>query len=91
VVVRGALQVVLHDLREESATKGETQVVYLHDQDYKLLTIPPGVAHGYRVLGNEPALLLYHTSLPYDPKNPDEERIPFDSPEIAFDWSTQMR
>jgi dTDP-4-dehydrorhamnose 3,5-epimerase len=43
------------------------------------------------VLGNEPAALFYHTTATYDPKAPDEERIPFDSPEIGFDWKTRFR
>lgn len=91
VVVKGALQCVLYDLREDSKSCGETMVVYLHDREMKLLTIPPGVAHGYRVLGSEPALLLYHTTEPYRPEAPDEYRIPWDSPIVGFDWSTEYR
>jgi dTDP-4-dehydrorhamnose 3,5-epimerase len=87
----GMAQVVLHDLRDDSPTRGQTDVHYLGEQHRALLVIPPGVAHGYRVLGNEPALLLYHTTRPYDPKDPDEERIPFDDPAIGFNWCTRMR
>ena len=87
----GNAQVVLHDLREDSTTKGETNVFYMGEDDPMLLVIPTGVAHGYRVLGNEPAVIMYFTTMSYDPKNPDEKRIPWDDPSIGFDWTTKNR
>ncbi|MCK4831228.1 MAG: dTDP-4-dehydrorhamnose 3,5-epimerase family protein [Anaerolineales bacterium] len=50
-----------------------------------------GVAHGYQVLGNRPVLLFYHVTHSYDGADPDEERIPWDDPEIGFDWSIRNR
>jgi dTDP-4-dehydrorhamnose 3,5-epimerase len=84
-------QVVLYDLREGSPTRGETQVLYLGARTPRVVAIPPGVAHGYRVLGREPAGLFYHTTERFDPADPDEERIPFDDPRIGFDWRTRNR
>lgn len=89
--VSGNIQTVLYDRRPDSPTKGETQVIIQGEQSSVAVLIPVGVAHGYRVLGNQPAGLIYHVSKEYDPKNPDEERIPHDDPEIGFDWSTQPR
>jgi dTDP-4-dehydrorhamnose 3,5-epimerase len=43
------------------------------------------------VLGSEPVVLFYHVTKAYNPKEPDEQRIPFDDPEIGFDWSIQNR
>lgn len=83
----GKAMVVLHDMRGNSSTKGETQIIYAGEGDYKLILIPVGVAHGYKVLSKEPVLLFYHTTESYDPKNPDEERIPYDDPRIGFDWN----
>lgn len=90
-VIKGVAQVVLHDLREDSETKGETQVIVCGADNPMLISIPPGVAHGYRVLGNERVGLLYHTSEAYNPKEPDEERIDFDDPSIGFNWTTENR
>ena len=90
-VVKGMAQVVLYDLRKTSPTKGETNVFYMGEKNPILLLIPPMVAHGYRVLGNQPVGLFYHTDKPYNPKKPDEYRIPFDDPKIGFDWSTKNR
>lgn len=91
VVLQGMAQVVLYDLREGSSTRGETDVYYLGQYNPQVLVIPRGVAHGYRVLGTEPALLLYTVTRPYDAMEPDEHRIPYDDPSIGFNWSTQMR
>jgi dTDP-4-dehydrorhamnose 3,5-epimerase len=90
-IVKGSAQVVLYDLREKSPTKGETQVIYTGNANKMLISIPPGVAHGYRVLGTEPLGVFYHTTEAYDPKDPDELRIPFDSKDINFDWTTKNK
>jgi dTDP-4-dehydrorhamnose 3,5-epimerase len=89
--VKGELQVVLYDLREDSPTQRETQVVYAGESNPVMIYIPPGVAHGYRVLGDKNAGVFYHMSKAYDSKNPDEHRIPFDDPQIDFDWNTRNR
>lgn len=87
----GNVQVVLYDMREDSPTKGETNVFYMGENNPILLYIPVGVAHGYRVLGNTPAAIVYFTTKSYDPKDPDELRIPWDDSTIGFDWSTKNR
>ena len=87
----GNAQVVLHDMRDDSPTKGETNVFYLGEDNPQIVVIPTGVAHGYRVLGNTPAVIVYFTTESYDPKNPDEYRVAWDDPSIGFDWNTQAR
>ena len=89
-VATGKAVVVLHDLRDDSPTKGETQVIMAGEGDYKLILIPVGVAHGYKVLSEEPVLLFYHTTEPYIPESPDEERIPYNDPKIGFDWDKKL-
>jgi len=87
----GMAQVVLYDLRPDSPTAGQRQVLYMGSRNPLVLCIPEYVAHGYRVLGTQPAGLFYHTTAVYDPAHPDEERIPFDDPRVGFDWRTQSR
>jgi dTDP-4-dehydrorhamnose 3,5-epimerase len=87
----GMAQVVMYDLREDSPTHGRTDVLFAGDRRPLVIAIPPGVAHGYRVLGSEPAALFYHTTDHYDAAAPDEERIPYDDPRIGFDWQTKPR
>lgn len=89
--VSGSIQAVLYDRRPDSPTFRETQVIYAGDTNSVLIVIPKGVAHGYRVLGQQPATLMYVTTEPYDAANPDEQRISFDDAEIGFNWTTQNR
>ncbi|MFV8827442.1 dTDP-4-dehydrorhamnose 3,5-epimerase family protein [Alkalihalobacterium sp. APHAB7] len=87
----GNAQVVLHDLRKDSNTVGETDVIYMGEENPIVLLIPKGVAHGYRVLGQKPATIIYFTTKSYKSKNPDEKRIPYDDPTIGFNWETKYR
>lgn len=87
----GKAAIVLYDQREDSPTNGETEVIYGGTDDYKLVLIPVGVVHGYKVLSDEPCMLFYHVTKAYDRENPDEERIdPFDK-NINFDWDGLKR
>ncbi|WP_223596648.1 dTDP-4-dehydrorhamnose 3,5-epimerase family protein [Neobacillus bataviensis] len=87
----GNAQVVLYDLRENSKTKGQTDVYYMGEDNPMVLVIPTGVAHGYRVLGQKPATIIYFTTESYDPNHPDEKRIAWDDPMIGFKWTTKNR
>lgn len=87
----GEAQVVLHDLRPGSSTRGETRVFYMGEDHPALLVIPAGVAHGYRVLGPTPLVIVYFTTEAYVREDPDEHRIPWDDPAIGFDWGTRNR
>ena len=82
----GKAMIVLHDLRPDSSTYKQTEVLTAGRDDYKLVSIPVGVAHGYKVLPGEPVILFYHTTEPYNKDNPDEQVIPLDDPGIGFDW-----
>jgi dTDP-4-dehydrorhamnose 3,5-epimerase len=84
----GKAAIVLYDARNDSPTFGQTQVVEAGESDYKLVLIPVGVAHGYKVLSEKPCGLFYFVTNEYDRENPDEERIdPFDKT-INFDWES---
>lgn len=85
----GMLQVFLCDLREDSRTRGVVNTLFIGVQRPWKVRIPPGVAHGYKVVGLESAHLLYATNHFYDPS--DEGRIPFDDPDINYDWTIRPR
>ena len=89
VPVQGMLQVALVDLRENSPTFGVRNTIYLGALRRWQLLIPPGVAHGYKVIGIEPAMLVYLTDRFYDPQ--DEGRIAYNDPQIQYDWETQHK
>ena len=89
--VSGMIRVGLYDLREGSPTYGKTDQVYIGEHSPTLVKIPIGVAHGYRVVGDTPAMLIYFVTMPYNPQEPDEYRLDWDDPQIPFDWSVKNR
>jgi dTDP-4-dehydrorhamnose 3,5-epimerase len=82
-------QVVLVDLREDSKTFGVKNTIYLGALRTWQVLIPPGVGHGYKVIGETPGMLVYVTNRLYDPK--DEGRIAYNDPSIQYDWETQHK
>jgi dTDP-4-dehydrorhamnose 3,5-epimerase len=87
--VKGMMQVALVDLRSGSPTFGTRNTLYVGVLRPWQILIPPGVAHGYKVIGGEDALLVYLTDRFYNPQ--DEGRIPYDDPSIRYDWETQKK
>jgi len=84
----GRAAIVLYDARKNSKTKGQTEVIYGGAGDYKLVLIPQGVVHGYKVLSKEPSLLFYHVTRAYNAQNPDEERVDPFNKTINFNWKS---
>lgn len=89
-VVRGMVKAVLYDNREGSPTRGELNEFFLGEQNRILLRIPAGVLHGYKTVGPETAMLLNFPTRVYNREAPDEYRLPYDSPEVPYDWAIRM-
>ena len=87
--VAGMLQVMLYDLRTDSPTFGRLNTIYAGILRPLQIRIPPGVGHGYKVLGAEQALLVYATDQFYD--SSDEGRLPWNDSDINYDWATQRK
>jgi dTDP-4-dehydrorhamnose 3,5-epimerase len=83
-VTRGAVWDVAVDIRPNSSTYGKYVGVELTGENGKLLWIPAGFAHGFCVLGNEPADMLYKVSGLYNKAG--EGGIRFDDPDLHIDW-----
>jgi dTDP-4-dehydrorhamnose 3,5-epimerase len=83
-VVGGEIKAVLYDARPTSKTHKQVEEYLLGgDHAPAVLKIPPGVAHGLKVLAG-PADLVYVTSSVYSPA--EEGRIPYDDVTIGYDW-----
>jgi dTDP-4-dehydrorhamnose 3,5-epimerase len=91
VVVKGMAKVVLYDARPDSSTKGEVNEFFLGERNNILVKIPPGVLHGYKTIGVEPSLLLNFPTELYNRQQPDEYRLPWNSPEVPYDWTIKMQ
>lgn len=83
-VIRGAIWDVAVDIRPGSPTFGQYYGTELSDMNGKLLWIPPGFAHGFCVLGEEPADVLYKVNALYEPTG--EGGILWDDPELNVPW-----
>jgi len=91
VCIRGMIKVPLFDLRPDSPTYRELNEFFLGDDNRIVLKIPPGVAHGFKNIGTEPCYLLNFPTEPYNPDDPDEYRLPYDTPEIPYSWDIKYR
>jgi dTDP-4-dehydrorhamnose 3,5-epimerase len=87
--VMGMFQVALVDLRMGSRTFGRRNTLYAGALRPWQILIPPGVGHGYKIIGGGQAMLVYLTDRLYDPQ--DEGRIPYNDGSINYDWETQHK
>ena len=85
----GMFQVALADLRTASPTFGRRNTFYVGRLRPWRILIPPGVAHGYKIIGGQEAMLVYLTDRFYDPR--DEGRIAYNDGSINYDWEMQHK
>ena len=82
VVTGGILDVAL-DLRRRSATFGKWQSFTLSGENKRILWIPSGFAHGFRVV-SESAHVLYKATDFYAPEQ--ERTVAWNDPQLKIDW-----
>jgi dTDP-4-dehydrorhamnose 3,5-epimerase len=87
--VQGIFQVALCDLREDSVTHGDVNTLYVGILRPWRIKIPPGVGHGYKIVGTDTATLVYLTDKFYNPQ--DEGRLAFNHPFLNYDWDLQSK
>ena len=83
-VSRGTVWDVAVDIRPDSPSYGQWQGVELSGTNGRLFWIPPGFAHGFCVLGDEPADMLYKVTGLYNAAG--EGGLMYNDPELAVDW-----
>ncbi len=80
----GEFDVVLYDIRADSATKGMINVIRAGEKNPCLIRIPPYVVHGVCNRGKERASFVNMPTRRYDLSNPDKSRLPKDDPRIPY-------
>lgn len=83
-VTRGCIWDVVVDIRPTSPTYGQSFTLELSDLNARVLWIPPGFAHGFCVLGDEPADVVYKVDTYYNPTG--EGGIFWADPSLAIPW-----
>ena len=75
------------DIRKNSPTFGKWEAVELSAENGRLLWIPAGFAHGFCVLGDENADVMYKVDHPYSPQT--EGGIVWNDPKLKIEWPVQ--
>jgi dTDP-4-dehydrorhamnose 3,5-epimerase len=83
-VTKGEVFDVAVDIRVGSPTFGQWEGVRLSSQNGRQLYIPEGFAHGFQVLGDEPAFFSYKCTAGYDPTG--QCSILWDDPDLTIEW-----
>ncbi len=84
--VGGAIYDIIIDLRPNSPTYCQWLAVELTSENFKLLYVPEGFAHGFLVL-SEVADVVYKVTSEYSPQA--ERGIIWNDPQLAIEWSIE--
>jgi len=82
-VVEGEILDVAVDVRRSSPTFGGWEAVRLSGENKRMLWIPVGFAHGFRVI-SESAQVLYKATDYYAPEH--ERTLAWNDPDLKIDW-----
>lgn len=82
-VVEGEILDVAVDLRRSSPGFGRWEAVPLSGENKRMLWIPVGLAHGFRVL-SEKAHVLYKATDFYSPEH--ERTLAWNDPQLKIEW-----
>jgi dTDP-4-dehydrorhamnose 3,5-epimerase len=80
----GHIMMVFYDDRPGSRTNGNIYEVELGGNDYKIVTVPPGLWTGFMSLNDQPSLLTNCASILHQPEEADNLAI--DDPTIPYRW-----
>ena len=82
-VMRGRVLDVAVDVRRSSPRFGGWEAVRLSEENKRMLWIPAGFAHGFRVI-SEKAQVLYKATDYYAPEH--ERTLAWDDPDLKINW-----
>jgi len=83
-VVQGMIKLVLYDDRKGSKTKGELMELFVGEENYCLVTIPPHVWNGYKTIGIKTALVANCATHPHEAG--EMKRLDPNSTSIPYRW-----
>ena len=81
--VRGEIFDVMIDMRAQSSTFKQWWAIRLKDDDYQMVYVPQGFAHGYQALTDQ-AEVFYQVSQYYTPEA--ERGVRWNDPAFGVEW-----
>lgn len=88
-VISGMVKLVLHDPRKDSPTYNEIQEIFMGEDNYVLVKIPPLINNGFKGIGKKQAIVANCATIPHDPQ--EILRIdPFKN-DIPYNWELKNR
>lgn len=89
--VKGMIKLVLYDARDGSASRGAVAEYFIGDHNPMLVRVPAGVYHGWKGISPDESVVVNIPTEMYDYESPDEHRLPWDTPEIPYDWEIEFK
>ena len=85
-VIKGAVRDVVVDIRTNSPTYGEFATFELSEDNFHMMYVPPGFAHGFLTLKDQ-TIFTYKCTDYYHPES--EGGIKWDTPELNIPWNIE--
>lgn len=80
----GMIKLALYDGRPGSPTRGRLQELFVGEENYCLVQVPPGVVNGFKGIGVKTAVVANCADIPHDPS--EIVRIDPFTKDIPYRW-----
>lgn len=87
--ISGNIKLVLYDDRKGSKTKGKLMEIFMGDNNYILVKVPPMIWNGFKGVGTKEAIVANCATLSHDPEE-IARKDPF-SKDIPYNWEMEMQ
>ena len=85
-VIKGSVRDVVLDIRKSSSSYGQFKVFDLTEQNFEMLYVPPGFAHGFATLEDH-TIFTYKCTDYYNPES--EGGVLWSAPELEIPWGIE--
>ncbi|GAI18220.1 unnamed protein product, partial [marine sediment metagenome] len=83
-VIQGMIKLILYDGGENSPTRENLMELFIGEENYCLVKIPPKIWNGFKGIGIKPAIVANCATISHDP-NEIKKMDPFTS-KIPYEW-----
>ena len=76
------IKLVLYDNRKNSKTKGNLMEIFMGEENYVLVKIPPKIWNGFKGIASKTSIVANCSTIPHDPEeiiriSPNTRKIPY--------------